>query len=136
VAGDGELVKVWVRGIRGAVTVSENSKSAICEATKELLLAIIRENEISPEDIISIIFSATPDLNAAFPAEAARQLGWLTVPLLCTTEIPVPGSLEKCVRVLVHAYTSRKQEEVRHVYLREAVRLRPDLVPKDHPESG
>ncbi len=121
------MKEVWVRGIRGAVTVPENSPRVICEATKELLTLIVKENEIKIEDIISIIFSVSVDLNAAFPAEAARELGWTMVPLLCTTEIPVPGSLEKCIRVLVHAYLPRSQAEVRHVYLGEAVKLRPDL---------
>ncbi len=119
---------VRVRGIRGAVTVTENTRAAIVAATRELLLRIVAENGLEPEDIVSIIFTVTPDLNAAFPAEAARECGWNSVPLLCATEIPVPGSLEKCVRVLVHAYLERSQEEVRHVYLGEAARLRPDLL--------
>ncbi|MGB9791264.1 MAG: chorismate mutase [Thermacetogeniaceae bacterium] len=121
---------LWVRGIRGAVTVTENTPEAIREATKNLLLFIVSENNITSNDIVSIIFTVTPDLNAAFPAEAARELGWNFVPLLCATEIPVPGSLEKCIRVLVHAYMSCSQEEVRHVYLGEAVKLRPDLTTK------
>lgn len=116
-----------VRGIRGAVTAAENTKQAIREATKELLKLMVKENEIESEDIVSVIFSVTPDLNAGFPAEAARELGWKAVPLLCTTEIPVPGSLEKCIRVLMHAYVARTQSEVRHIYLGEAVKLRPDL---------
>lgn len=121
------LGNLWVRGIRGAVTVTENTPEAIREATKSLLSLIASENGISDKDIVSIIFTVTPDLNAAFPAEAARELGWNFVPLLCATEIPVPGSLEKCIRVLVHAYMSCSQEEVRHIYLGEAIKLRPDL---------
>lgn len=119
--------KVWIRGIRGAVTVTENTPEAIREATKSLLSLIASENKITSKDIISIIFTVTNDLNAAFPAQAARELGWNLVPLLCTTEIPVPGSLEKCIRVLVHAYMSCSQEEVRHIYLGDAMILRPDL---------
>lgn len=121
------MEKARVRAIRGAVTVSENTRSAICTATRELLEAILKENELKIDDLISIIFTVTPDLNTAFPAEAARQLGWLLVPLLCTTEIPVPGTLKGCIRILLHVYTTRSKEEVRHVYLREAVNLRPDL---------
>lgn len=116
-----------MRGIRGAVTIKDNSPKAIREATKDLLSLIAAENKITSRDIISIIFTVTSDLDAAFPAEAARELGWNLVPLLCATEIPVPGSLEKCIRVLVHAYMSCSQEEVRHIYLGGAVKLRPDL---------
>ncbi|MGD0153686.1 MAG: chorismate mutase [Thermacetogeniaceae bacterium] len=121
--------KAWIRGIRGAATVTENSRQAIITATEQLLTLMTRENEICSEDIISIIFSLTADLDAAFPAEAARQMGWNLVPLLCTTEIPVAGSMSKCIRVLMHVYTDRKQAAVRHVYLGEAARLRPDLNP-------
>jgi chorismate mutase len=116
-----------VRGIRGAVTVAENSRTAIITATEQLLNLIAGENEIDSEDIVSIIFSVTADLDAVFPAEAARRLGWSMAPLMCTTEIPVSGAMEKCVRVLMHAYTKRGQSEVRHVYLGEAAKLRPDL---------
>jgi chorismate mutase len=116
-----------VRGIRGAVTVAENSRTAIITATEQLLNLIAGENEIDSEDIVSIIFSVTADLDAVFPAEAARRLGWSMTPLMCTTEIPVSGAMEKCVRVLMHAYTKRGQSEVRHVYLGEAAKLRPDL---------
>lgn len=116
-----------MRGIRGAVTIKDNSPKAIREATKDLLSLIAAENKITSRDIISIIFTVTSDLDAAFPAEAARELGWNLVPLLCATEIPVPGSLEKCIRVLVHAYMPCSQEEVRHIYLGGAVKLRPDL---------
>ncbi|MGB4504651.1 MAG: chorismate mutase [Syntrophaceticus sp.] len=121
---DGTL---WVRGIRGAAPVSENTPEAIRGATKELLMIIADENSLEPERIISIILSLTPDLNAAFPAEAAREMGWLNVPLFCTTEIPVPGALKMCVRVLVHAYLPCSQDEVKHIYLEDAAVLRPDL---------
>lgn len=121
------MKKLWVRGIRGAVTVSENTPEAIITATQELLRQIAYENSLDPERIISVIFSATSDLNAAFPAKGARTLGWERVPLFCTTEIPVPGSLARCVRVLLHAYMDCNQDQVRHVYLGDAAKLRPDL---------
>ena len=90
--------KLWVRGIRGAVTVPENSPEAILGAVRELLEAIASYNNLQPENMISILFSVTQDLNAVFPAQAARELGWVNVPLFCTLEIPVPGSLKRCIR--------------------------------------
>ncbi|MBM4004287.1 MAG: chorismate mutase [Planctomycetes bacterium] len=118
---------MWCRGIRGATTVEANAREEILTATRQLLALMIRLNGIQPEDVASAIFSTTTDLNAEFPALAARQLGWLEVPLLCSHELDVPGSLRKCVRVLVHWNTNRSQREIRHVYIKEAVRLRPDL---------
>ena len=115
------------RGIRGATTVETNSEPHILEATRQLLTHMVEANGIEVADIASAFFTATPDLTAAFPAQAARDLGWHQVPLLDAQEIPVPGSLPRCVRVLVHWNTSKPQEEVRHSYLCEAVRLRPDL---------
>jgi chorismate mutase len=115
------------RGVRGATTADANTREAILAATRQLLALMIRLNGIEPEDVASAIFSSTRDLNAEFPALAARQLGWLDVPLLCTHEIDVPGSLGKCVRVLVNWNTEKAQSDVRHVYIKEAVRLRPDL---------
>ena len=116
-----------MRAIRGAITVDGNLRDAILEATSELLLAITAANDLDAADVVSAIFTMTADLDAAFPAEAARQLGWSQVPLLCTREIPVPGSLPRCIRVLLHAEMDRPRDKVMHVYLREAVRLRPDL---------
>lgn len=118
---------LWVRGIRGAAPVPENTPEAIRGVTRELLKIIAAENLLEPERIISIILSLTPDLDAAFPAEAARDLDWVNVPLFCTTEIPVPGALQMCVRVLVHAYLPCSQDEVKHIYLEDAAMLRPDL---------
>ena len=115
------------RGIRGATTVETNSASHILKATGQLLTQMMETNGIEVADIASVFFTATPDLTAAFPAQAARDLGWRQVPLLDAQEIPVPGSLPRCVRVLVHWNTPKPQEEVQHVYLREAERLRPDL---------
>ncbi|MDQ2857236.1 MAG: chorismate mutase [Candidatus Eremiobacteraeota bacterium] len=117
-----------MRGIRGATTVAEDSASAILEATGELVTEIVAENKLRAEDVASALFTVTPDLHAEFPAAAARRMGWTLVPLLNFTEIGVPGRLERCIRVLVHVNTERSQDEMVHVYLREAVALRPDLV--------
>jgi len=115
------------RGIRGAVTATDNSRDAILEATGELLQALAAANDLQPEDIASVTFTVTPDLNAAFPAEAARRFGWNHVPLLDAVEMDVPDALPKCIRVLVHWNTDRPPYAIRHVYLRGATRLRPDL---------
>lgn len=118
---------MYCRGIRGATTVERNEQEEILAATAELLQALIRQNDLLAEDVASGIFTVTEDLDAAFPALAARQLGWTEVGLLCMREIPVPGSLEKCIRVLLHVNTRRSASEMRHVYLREAVVLRPSF---------
>lgn len=117
-----------VRGIRGATTVSENTEQTILAATRELLGEMAKNNPgLLPEEIASAWFTVTPDLNAAYPAKAARQLGWQWVPLLCTQEIPVPDGLSMCIRVLIHWNTEQTQMEIQHVYLGEAESLRPDL---------
>jgi len=116
-----------VRAIRGATTVESNSREAILQATGELLGAIMGANDFAPNDIVSAIFTMTADLDAVFPAEAARGIGWTKVPLLCTREIDVPGALPACIRVMVHVETALSRDAIQHVYLREAVRLRPDL---------
>ncbi|MFP6750420.1 MAG: chorismate mutase [Pirellulaceae bacterium] len=115
------------RGVRGATTADSNSRDDILTATRQLLALMIHINDISPDDVASAIFSSTEDLNAEFPALAARQLGWLDVPLICTHEINVPGSLDLCVRILLHWNTDKRQDDVTHVYTKEAIRLRPDL---------
>ena len=115
------------RGVRGATTVELNNRDDILMETRRLLALMIRRNSIEQTDVASAIFSLTPDLNAEFPALAARQLGWLDVPLLCTHEVAVPGSLPMCVRILIHWNTDTPQREIHHVYVRDAVRLRPDL---------
>jgi chorismate mutase len=115
------------RGVRGATTVQENTRDAILKATRQMLALMIRRNQIDAADISSAIFTVTRDVNAEFPALAARQLGWLGVPLLCGYEIDVPGSLPNCIRVLIHWNTDKTQEEIEHVYIHDAVRLRPDL---------
>lgn len=118
---------IALRGIRGAITVEANTSEQIREATIELLQKIVEENFLVLEDIVSAIFTVTPDLNADFPASSAREIGWDRIPLLCATEIPVPGAMERCIRVLIHVNTQLGQEEIKHVYLRDAVRLRRDL---------
>lgn len=115
------------RGVRGATTVSSNSRDEILKATRQMLALMIRRNQIDSTEIASAIFTVTSDLDAEFPALAARQLGWLEVPMLCGYEIRVPGSLAMCIRVLIHWNTSKSQHQIQHVYIREAVRLRPDL---------
>ncbi len=115
------------RGVRGATSVESDSAAAIVSATRELLLQVVEANNMSVEDIASVLFTATPDLTAAFPARAARELGWQHVPLLDAQEIPVPGSLRRCVRVLIHWNTCKSQADIQHVYLRDARSLRPDL---------
>jgi chorismate mutase len=123
----GERRTMTLRGVRGATTVDANTHDHILTATRQMLALMIRLNDIQSQDVGSAIFTVTRDLNAEFPALAARQLGWLDVPLLCSYEIDVPGSLKKCVRVLVNWNTDKSQQEITHVYTKEAVRLRPDL---------
>jgi chorismate mutase len=118
---------MYCRGIRGATTVERNEREEILMATTELLQLMVRKNELHVEDIASAIFTVTEDLDAEFPAAAARQLGWDEVALMCMREIPVPNSLGKCIRVLLHVNTTRTASEIRHVYIREAVTLRPGL---------
>jgi chorismate mutase len=114
------------RGIRGATTCDENSREAILAATREMLQLLITANGLRPEDLASAIFTTTPDLNAEFPAVAARELGWLDTALMCGHEMTVPGSLPRCIRVLVHWNTERQASEVVHVYIRGASNLRPE----------
>ena len=119
---------LWLRGIRGATTVAADEPEAILAATRELLQEMLARNGIDDfEPIAAIFFTTTPDLNATFPAEAARDLGMSMVPLLCNQEIPVPGRLARVVRVMLQLNTHKRQAEVQHVYLRDAVKLRPDL---------
>lgn len=115
------------RGVRGATTAEANTPQAILAATRELLEALVAANDLNPADLASAIFTTTPDLNATFPARAARELGWSDVALLCTHEMDVPGGLPRCIRVLLHWNTDKTTSEIAHVYLREAKGLRPDL---------
>ncbi|HLJ36573.1 MAG TPA: chorismate mutase [Ktedonobacteraceae bacterium] len=118
---------MYCRGIRGATTVEQNSREEILAATTELLQLLIRKNELQAEDVASAIFTMTADLDAEFPALAARHLGWTEVALMCMQEIPVPNSLGKCIRILLHVNTTRSAEEMQHVYIHGAVNLRPNL---------
>jgi chorismate mutase len=118
-----------IRGIRGATTVTADEPDLILQATRELLEEILAENQgMQPEDVASAIFTVTDDLVSTFPAQGARQMGWGLVPMLCAREIPVPNSLPRVIRVLVHWNTDLPQNEITHVYLRDAVKLRPDLI--------
>ncbi len=114
-----------VRGIRGATTVASNDRERILAGARELLEQIVRLNGVDGLDVASAWFTTTPDLDAEFPAFAAREIGWTDVPLICGREIPVPGALAKCVRVLIHWNTERAQSDVRHVFLHGARALRP-----------
>lgn len=114
------------RGVRGATTCAENTREAILGATRELLEQIIRRNDMRAEDVASVFFTTTADLDAEYPALAARQLGWLETALMCSQEMRVPGSLPMVIRVLVHWNTTKRLDEIQHVYIRGAVSLRPD----------
>lgn len=116
-------------GIRGATTIAFDSKENIISATRELLDALIASNpDLQPDDIASVLFTVTDDIVSAYPAVAAREMGWTQVPMMCAREIPVAGSLQFCIRVLIHWNTDKAQGEIKHVYLRGAIKLRPDLV--------
>ncbi|SRR5213593_60436 len=115
-----------LRGLRGATTASANTREAILEATEDLLRSLQQANGFAPEDVESAIFTSSPDLTAEYPARAARGLGWHDVPLLGTAEVAVPDGLLRCIRVLLHFYTAKPQRELKHMYLREAAKLRPD----------
>lgn len=120
-----------VRGIRGATTVEENEENVILAATSELLKEIVKDNQIIPADICSIWITVTHDLDATFPAKVIREMaGWELVPLMCSLEVPVKGSLEKCIRFMVHVNTDKQQSEIHHVYLGRARALRPDFSAK------
>jgi chorismate mutase len=121
------------RGLRGATTTPANTREAILAATRELLETLVARNDVAVEDITSVFFTVTDDLDAVHPALAAREPGWEHVALLCAREIPVPDSLPRCIRVLLHVNTTKAQADLRHVYLREAARLRPEFA--DSPDT-
>lgn len=122
---------MYVRGIRGATTVEHNDEQEILSATAELLHEVVAANQLQPEDICAVFITVTHDLNAAFPAKVIRQMtGYELVPLMCSLEIDVPGGLERCIRFMVQTNTDKRQDEMIHVYLNEARRLRPDLSEK------
>jgi len=115
-----------LRGLRGATTAAANTSEAILEATEELLSALQQSNGFAPEDVESAIFTSSPDLTAEYPARAAQRVGWIDVPLLGTAEVAVPTGLRRCIRVLLHFYTAKPQRALKHMYLRDAAKLRPD----------
>jgi chorismate mutase len=116
-----------LHALRGATTVERDDAASVLGATRELLVFLTRRNGLTTADVVSALFSVTADLRSAFPARAARELGWLDVPLLCMTEIPVEGSLARCIRILLHVESARPRGDLRHVYLHGARVLRPDL---------
>ncbi len=116
-----------VRGIRGATTVNQDNVEEILDATRELLQIMQKENDFAIDDIASALFTVTSDLRSVFPAAAARSIGWEKVPLMCFQEIEVPGSLPRCIRVMLHVNTDKSQNEIKHIYLKEAQGLRIDL---------
>ncbi|HSK24543.1 MAG TPA: chorismate mutase [Egicoccus sp.] len=116
-----------VRALRGATTLDRDDRDHLIERTQELMTAVFERNALTADDLISIVFTATDDLHAGFPAEAAREAGIRHVPLLCARELEIDGGIERCVRILIHAYTDRSPLELRHVYLHEARQLRTDL---------
>ncbi|MFD1937654.1 MULTISPECIES: chorismate mutase [Nonomuraea] len=116
-----------VRAIRGAIQVEANDRDAIISGTTELVAAVMERNQLTTDDVISVLFTATPDLTAEFPALAARKLGFHEVPLICCTEIGVPGALPRVVRLMAHVESDRPRAEIQHVYLRGATVLRQDI---------
>jgi chorismate mutase len=117
-----------IRGVRGAITVNQNTEEAIVTATEQLVTKLIEGNNIQPDLVASVFISTTEDINAVFPARALRKFeGWTYVPVMCMQEMPVPNSLKMCVRIMMHVNTSQSQEEIIHVYLNGAEILRPDL---------
>lgn len=120
---------MWMRGIRGATTVINDDEKEILQATLDLLSQIVADNAVVPDDICSVFVTTTDDLTSTFPARAIRQMpGWELVPLMCSLEIPVKPSLPKCIRLMVHINTEKRQDQINHVYLNEARSLRPDIV--------
>ena len=116
-----------LRALRGATTCEKNSAEEIFEVTQELLTRMMERNDLEHDDVVSVLLTTSPDLTAAFPATAARGVGFGDIPLMCASEIDVPGAMPRCIRVMMHVYTTRSREQMRHVYLRKAQALRDDL---------
>ncbi len=121
------MTSPMIRALRGATTCSVDTPEAIADATQELLTSMMARNELAHDDVVSVILTTTPDLTSSFPATAARAVGFGDIPLLCASEINVPGSMPKCIRVLLHAYVNVARDDIHHVYLRDARTLRDDL---------
>lgn len=118
-----------IRGIRGAITVSADQAAEILQETRRLIMEMAKENNVASDDVASVIISTTTDISSAFPAKAVRTIeDWTYVPVMCTHEMDVPGSLPLCIRVMMHVNTSVPQKEIQHIYLNEAKKLRPDLI--------
>ena len=118
-----------IRGVRGATTIQNDSAELVWQETEKLVVEMAKANNLTPEEIISVTISTTPDIVSAFPAKAVRTMdGWQYVPTMCMHEMNVPGALPLCIRVLMHANLTVAQKDVQHIYLNEAVQLRPDLV--------
>jgi len=115
-----------IRGVRGATTVDNDTEEAIIEATMEILSAMISANDLKEDDVASVFFTTTPDLTSAYPARGARRLGWTQTALMGGVEMDVKGSIPRCIRILIHWNTDKPQNEIKHIYLRDAVKLRPD----------
>jgi chorismate mutase len=124
--GESSNMQMYCRGIRGATTVESNTREAILDGTRELLVQIIEANDLRVEDVGSAVFTTTPDLDAEFPALAARQLGWHDAALMCGHEMAVPGALPRCIRILIHWNTPKQQHEIVHIYIKGARNLRPE----------
>lgn len=120
--------RLTVRGVRGATTVQRDESHEIRDAVQELIEAMLEQNDLTSMDIVSAIFTTTADIVSEFPAHAARLYGWTDVPLLCAQELPVDGALPRCIRILLHVETTRLRHEMRHLYLRDAILLRQDLM--------
>ena len=116
-----------LRAVRGAIQVDRDDREEVLEASAEMVRAVLDRNGLTPDDLVSVVFTATPDLTSEFPAYAARQMGIVDVPLLCATEIAVPGAMPRVLRLLAHVETDLPRSQVRHVYLRGAAALRTDL---------
>ena len=126
--GGREADVMWLRAVRGATAVATDEREGLCDAVRELLTEMMRNNGIATEHIVSVFFTTTADLRSEFPARAAHAIeGWNEVPMICSVEIDVPGALPRCIRVLIHFYSQMDRASVRHVYLHEAQKLRPDL---------
>ena len=121
------MTSTMIRGLRGATTCAADTSEEIVSATQELLLLLMERNDLRHDDVVSVIFTTSRDLTATFPATAARGVGFGDIPLLCASEIDVPGSMPLCIRVLMHVYSDRPRTEIRHVYLHNAQSLRDDL---------
>ncbi len=121
------MTSPMIRALRGATTCPVDTPDAIADATQELLIALMAKNDLDHDDVVSVILTTTPDLTSSFPATAARGVGFGDIPLLCASEIDVPGSMPRCIRVLIHAYVTVSRADIHHVYLRDARNLRDDL---------